>query len=133
MDSYNEVNDVFKLSREIFSHIVDKYSEEIFTKRLLYSLTGNIQHLYDMIVDTRVGKNFVDNLNRADRMVFFGAGEYGKTLYKIWKPAQCDGFIDNNEHIQGQKICGLNVYSLAEYLKLGGGYFFFQPNCIMPT
>ena len=106
---------MFDDTREIYKRFVDSESRHIFLNRFLYSALGDLQYIKNMIQGTgwwRQLSSVLQNLH--DRVFIFGAGGCGRD-FLIWLD-HCEGFIDNNEAIQGKYLDGKKVYSLNEVI-----------------
>lgn len=62
-----------------------------------------------------LAKEICNSMDREkESVVIIGAGEAGQTLYHFLKVLniRIEGFIDNNQKLQGEKICGIDVEAM---------------------
>lgn len=104
-----------KVITDIYSKLGDDTSRMIYAYRLLYSLTGDKKYLQTVIGMTEEGREFYNRLKDDRRKVIFGAGAWGKEIYKTYTDVKFVCFVDN--HKAGEKLFGLPVISFEEYLK----------------
>ena len=78
---------------DIYEHLQDAASREIFVHRLNYSVTGEKEHLIDMVRMLPEGKRLYSLPTQ--KSYIFGAGYYGKQARKFL-PMEWMGFIDND-------------------------------------
>lgn len=98
--------------QEIYKHIVDEKSKEIYTYRLLLTLTGDVKYIRKLILCTDVGKEFERFLNVQNKVYIYGAGMRGKRLVQMfpemrWKnyiDKQCVGMCNGIEIIKPEKV-----------------------------
>ena len=95
--------EVYKTLANVYEHLQDDESREIFRLRCLYSLTGNVKFLDEYIMKTSVRTRLEEA--KGEKPYIFGCGVYGRTLFaavsKDWQ-----GFTDNNKSVWGKNICG---------------------------
>lgn len=118
--------------REIYEKLGDQVSKEIFIKRLLFSLSGDYNYIWEMVrmEMERFGRKdimvrLLDWIDENQRpVVIFGAGcagiQIAGVLQTMNKPIAC--FVDNNQNLYGKKLLGLSIYSpkmLAEEKEYG--------------
>lgn len=102
--------------KSIYNRLGDDLSKEIFTYRLLYSLTGNIEYVLHIVRMTEEGDQIYSRLKEEKkRKVIFGAGIWGKNIINAYQDMKFGCFIDNKAF--GTYYCGLPVISFEEYLK----------------
>ena len=84
--------------KKIYDSLGDDLSKEIFTNRFLYSITQDSRYIFKIISTTKYGKYFIDKLETCQRKrngVIFGAGVWGKDLYRFTKEFSWKFFIDS--------------------------------------
>ena len=88
--------------KNIYAHLGDEISREIFKNRLMYSISEDNKWILENMrsVEKNLGERFLEALEKANNsgeIVIFGAGIRGRKLYEItqkkylWK-----FFVDNN-------------------------------------
>ena len=82
-------------TKEIYNHMEDAISKEIFANRLLYSQTGDYQYIRNIVLGTPVGKQLCDLLEGP--LYIYGAGRRGKSLLETFPDKDWRGFIDKNK------------------------------------
>lgn len=82
--------------RHINEKIMNEYSRNIFENRLLYSLTGNYEHIRRIVLGTEAGKKMNRLLYKPSYI--YGAGKRGKLLVETFGNKQWQGFIDVNKN-----------------------------------
>ncbi len=108
-------------SKKAYYHLQDDLSRLIYEKRCMFSLTGEMQYIYD-ILETLPEKPVMDNLMSrqyevADKLLVWGAGDdYGivKRLYPKWDFI-C--FVDRDEAKQKSGFDGKEVISPETFFK----------------
>lgn len=109
--------------QNIYSHIMDDKSREIYINRLNFSLTGDEKFL-EKIIDRYMRQNtkwmaFIRQLEETakwNKLVIFGAGIWGKILYK--ETAQTIGWSQIIDSNASKKIIGkLKVLDFKEYIQ----------------
>lgn len=106
--------------KEIISYIntsiVDDKSKEIFSSRVMYSMTGDYTYVEQMIKKSEefdaicsMIRN-IFSLYQADKILIFGAGTVGGRLYNLIKDSFIiEGFVDNKKK---DEYMGKRVYSV---------------------
>lgn len=101
--------------KQIYEHLGDTLSKEIFGCRILYTETGMvwISKIFSTFPE---GVALLEKLNRKDtRKVIFSAGKYAKDFAKVSYFVKWECFIDNYKH--GTECEGLPVISFEDYLE----------------
>lgn len=102
--------------KEIYELLGDGLSKNIFSNRLMYSLTGDMQFIRNVVCSIKKGKDFYKSLkNNTQLKVIFGAGSVGKRLVRVYDDIKFECFVDNRH--AGQAYSGLPVISVKS-LKL---------------
>lgn len=95
--------ELFKHISDIYNHLQDEESRELFIRCSLFSLTGNI---IDFIKKNPAWQ-YLENAS-AENAYIFGCGFHGrrikKMLNKDWK-----GYTDNDENLWGVSLDGLKI------------------------
>ena len=100
--------------KEIYSHMGDSVSRQIFTDRLMYNITGDISFIRNIVATTDEGKRFLDKLQGNRKKLIFGAGIWGKEILDTYKDVKFECFVDNKK--AGKTYEGLSVISFQEYM-----------------
>lgn len=101
------ISEWMKRGEAIYSHLSDDTSRMIFKNRLMYSFTGDVGFMQEVVKSTPWGEGFSKKLD-GTRNYIFGAGELGRGIAHIW-PGYFAGFVDNDETLCGQSVEGLTV------------------------
>lgn len=113
-EKFRGINNVnTKLIKEIYDKLLDDTSRNIFSNRLLWEFTGDKKYIRGVVGDFGFIKNIVKNKDR--NMVIFGAGNLGKSLYKLFDNIEWKCFVDNL--ISDEKIYDIKVISAKELKK----------------
>lgn len=104
--------DVDKI-REIYGLLGDDLSKEIYENRLMYSLTGDMKFIRNVVCTIDIGKEIYSRLKNSSQVkVIFGAGSVGKRLVRVYDDIEFECFVDNN--CAGQEYKGLSVIDMQE-------------------
>lgn len=98
--------ELFKYISDIYNHLQDEESKEIFRKRSLFSLTGNIEYFMDYVKKTPA-RQYLEKASNENAYIF-GCGIYGKTLCSVIKKDWVS-FTDNDKSLWGRKIDGIKI------------------------
>ena len=97
---------IYKTISEIYSHLQDDESREIFRLRSLYSMTGEVEFFNEYVRKNSARQSIEKSSNK--NAYIFGCGVHGKRLFetinKEWR-----GFVDNNSNLWGCDISGLKI------------------------
>ncbi len=99
--------------REIYGLLGDDLSREVYENRLLYSLTGDMKFVRNVVCTIPEGKEIYKRLKTGKNIGIFGAGTVGRHLAQIYTDIPFECFIDNKR--AGTMYEGLPVLSLKEY------------------
>lgn len=103
--------------REIYSKMSDDISRDIFTGRLLLSLTGDQQYMQNVLRDTEGGKKLSELLERNEGYIYiYGAGVRGKRLVETFPHYRWSGIIDKNKNIEGYH--NVKVIDLEQFMDI---------------
>lgn len=103
---------------EIYEHLDDEISKEIFTSRYMYSLTGDRYWAEKLIGSTTIGNTFLDNLKIAfsnGKVVLFGTGLWGRYLVNDFGASKWKYAIDNNP--KSDNFLGIPLFKCVDFLK----------------
>lgn len=112
-----------KIIRTIYNAIEDEYSREVFSARLLFSMTGDIRTLDTIRNDCRkkilsdhrlstLGDKLYDVKNG---FYIFGCGQYTRRFLELMPDLKPKGFIDSMASNEGENFLGLPVYNLKTF------------------
>ena len=117
-----------KQIEEIYMNLGDRASKFIFQKRLMYSFTGDYSYILDIVRSLEEYEWLISNIEskiqyfHTERIWIFGAGIWGKTIYKLLSEKyRICGFVDNDESKYNSdevKIC-----SLEDAISQGDGIY----------
>ncbi|MFR5664724.1 MAG: hypothetical protein ACLTL7_09080 [Enterocloster bolteae] len=83
--------------RNIYEHMGDEYSKDMFVNRLLYSLTGDNRYIKKVIKMTKEGIEFYQKLeDEKPKKVIFSAGIWGQEIARSYPDIKFECFADNN-------------------------------------
>lgn len=99
--------------REIYGLLGDDLSREVYENRLLYSLTGDMKFVRNVVCTIPEGKEIYKRLKTGKNIGIFGAGDVGRHLVHVYTDIPFECFIDNKR--AGTMYEGLPVLSLKEY------------------
>lgn len=108
--------------QKIYAHMADNISRELFLARLNTSITGDVAHIINLPDEDKVlleeHVRFRDELckNVSLRTVVFGAGFNGQHFIKELLCGNAFAFIDNYSTEKADKLNGLPIYKLDEYV-----------------
>lgn len=101
-DSNNVFKEVSINTEDIYNKMQDKISKEIFTNRILFSMTGDAVYMRSMISQSNTGKMFIEKLlevakicEKENRDIYiYGAGVRGKRFADMFPEIKWKGIID---------------------------------------
>lgn len=101
--------------RDIYAHLGDDESREIFEKRLLYSLTGDRRYIVEIVKNTVLYQK-VCNILLQDkhRKYIVGAGQWGKIMADLFREFGIEGLLDN--YVSGT-YNGLQILPMKDFLQ----------------
>ena len=105
----------FEDIRNIYEHLGNSISKEIFVNRLLYNFLEEEKYIRKIIGVSNEGKVFIEQLQNAKRKVIWGAGIWGKEIRETYSSVKFECFVDNNK--KETTYCGLPVIEFKEYLE----------------
>lgn len=82
--------------QNIYDHIVDEKSKEIYIYRLLLTFTGDMKYIRKLILCTDIGKEYERFLSAQDKIYVYGAGIRGRRLVQIFPEMKWEKYVDEN-------------------------------------
>ena len=102
---------------QIYSRMMDEVSRDIFSNRLLYSLTGDQLCLKNVLLHTAGGKRLNGLLHEEGKEFYiYGAGIRGKRLIELFPDVSWRGFIDKKK--QSESYHNIEILDLDQFLSL---------------
>ena len=105
----------------IYNKLADTVSREIFVNRLVYSLTGRLESLKDVIRTAPGGRELIESLSLAmslqRKICIFGTGIWGKSIFESYPDVNFFCFVDNNRNKCGKKMGGIPIIHFDEWIK----------------
>lgn len=94
--NYKYLIDKLKVINE---KMLDKESKNIFTNRIMYSLTEDYSYIYNIVVNTEQGEKLNAKLESAhgNAIYIFGAGIRGGRIAQIFSDIPWRGFVDQRK------------------------------------
>ncbi len=101
---------------QVYNKMYDKVSREIFTSRLLLSLTENYSYMKNVILHTDGGKKLNDIIlsKRGVPQYIYGAGIRGKRLIELFPKNNWKGIIDRYK--SQEKYRDVEIINLEQFL-----------------
>lgn len=112
--------------RRIYKCLGDELSKDIFKNRLMYSISQDTKWIFENVKSVQGGKEFLEKLDYCaenGEMVIFGAGVWGKDLYKVTKDYPWNCFVDSNPKVD--EFEGISVISYADFISGYHGEYIF--------
>lgn len=110
------VEDIMKV-KNIYNHIANDKSREMYVNRLLFSMTEDEQYIKNVIKMTDEGEAFCEIIQRScQRKVIFGAGIWGAQILDTYKMTNFECFVDNKTNGLNSFYNGLPVISFEQYI-----------------
>ena len=101
--------------RNIYAHLGDEESKEIYANRLLFSLTGDRSYMTRIIKNTELYQNLRQILTEDKRDKYiFGIGQWGKIITDLFWEFGFSGIIDNYANGSYRE---LPILTLKEFIK----------------
>lgn len=102
--------------RDVYGHLGDEDSREIYADRLLFSLTGDRKYMTDIIKKTELFQRLHQILtNDTHRKYIASAGQWGKIIADLFQEFGFSGMIDN--YVIGS-YKDLPIMSMKEFAKI---------------
>ncbi|NLM74453.1 MAG: FkbM family methyltransferase [Clostridiaceae bacterium] len=101
--------------KKVYNSLYDKESKDIFLKKLMYNITADFCHVFDLVSShVRTENDFqwhsflknISEISKEKRVVIYGAGGEGDMLCSILESygIYVDAFCDRNAKLNGKKI-----------------------------
>lgn len=101
--------------QEIYRHLGDERSKEIYTDRLLYSLTGDKKYMLRIVKNTALYQNVYEKFVQDKRKKYIAsAGQWGMIIADLFWDFGFSGIIDN---FKRGSYRDLPIMTLEEFLK----------------
>lgn len=106
----------------IYDKLADTISREIFINRLVYSLTGHLESLKNVIRTSPSGREFIEKVNQAisekRKICIFGTGTWAKSILISYPDVEIFCFVDNDLNKCGKSLGGgMPVIHFDEWIK----------------
>ena len=115
--------------KKINEKLMDDESKKVYASRVLYSITGDSQHLYNLgnefkasVIGNIEWKHFLDKLKTASNrglLYLYGAGAYGGKMLELTPEIKWKGVIDRSTKIDC--IRGVAVKNIDEFFDTRDG------------
>lgn len=111
-----EVQQYFETLHEIFSHIVDEKSKQIFQYRLLMTFAGDISYVRKLVLTTEVGRTLHNFLEKQNKIYVYGAGIRGQRIVQMFPEMNWESYIDREKDgiCNNLEIVKLEKFALKE-------------------
>lgn len=110
-----EIVKTFEESANIYNHIGDQLSKDIFKNRIMYSMSGDMNYIRNIILNTDEGCALHQMIETRDNKYIFGTGYWCDLLMRFF-PSDWKGCIDNDPKKWGGTVDGITIYSPASIL-----------------
>lgn len=101
--------------QEIYRHLGDDRSKEIYADRLLFSLTGDKNYMLRIVKNTALYQNVYEKIVRDNRKKYIvSAGQWGMIVADLYREFGFSGMIDNYKK---GSYRDLPIMTLEEFLK----------------
>ncbi len=88
--------DYIETGRTIYTHLADDISKGIFCHRTLYSMTGDVDHIQNLVESSIDDSKLITNAFECfGKTYIFGAGTWGKEIAHVWG-SYITAFLDND-------------------------------------
>lgn len=102
----------------VYTKMADDVSREIYTNRLMFSLTKDCQYIRNVVLTNSYGKYLYDQIQKHsnDSIFVYGAGTRGERLVKMFPEIKWKGFIDESQTgvLSDIPIIPMNDYQWSE-------------------
>lgn len=113
---------VFQLANRIYNSLEDQTSKKLFSLRMMYNLTSDVNYILDMAMSIpefnnaklgNIGKVFsiLREFESSKKLIIYGAGQFGKGIFELLSDLSWFGFCDQDTNKQHVTYCGLPVIS----------------------
>lgn len=122
--------------KQINEKLIDEESKRVFASRVLYSLTGDETHLYNLgkefrqsVLQSQEWMNFIKMLHEHERkngLVLYGAGAFGRKMIDMTDGVQWHLVIDKDPN--SEELLGIPLMRVSDYLAEG-----CQESIVLPS
>lgn len=99
--------------QEIYRHLGDDRSKEIYANRLLYSVTGDRRYMLRIVKDTALYQDVYEKILHDKRKKYIAsAGQWGMIIADLFREFEFSGIIDNYKK---GSYKGLPIMTLKEF------------------
>lgn len=106
--------------KKIYDLLSDDTSKDIFANRLMYSLTGDVKYIRNVVCTIDKGKEIYERMKlNSGKIGIFGAGSVGRRVVHTYQDIKFVCFIDNKR--AGSMYEDFPVVSLQEFKKNNPG------------
>lgn len=116
----NETNDTIAL-KNVYDHIQDEESRNIYMARSMYSLSDNKNYMKDIVRKCDMSMEIYNSIVGKNKLVLFGAGTWGEAITYYLDDIHWDYVIDNK--IQGNVVNGYKINKIDE-IKQPNEYYY---------
>jgi FkbM family methyltransferase len=129
MDNENMIQQLFSKSKIVYDSLMDEKSKKIFSLRILYNLTYDLNYIKDMVSympELKFNRlhPYLEFLAQCKehtlehrRLVIYGAGNWGKHIYNLFNHLDWHCFCDNDINKQKTGFCNLPVISKEQLVR----------------
>lgn len=107
-----------KTAKDIWEHLADEQSKEIFNLRVMYYLTDDASYIRKTALTVSKAKVIHNRLKESPKKkLIFGAGIWGEHILETFDDIVFECFVDNYKEKKGlNEFAGKRVLSFQEYL-----------------
>lgn len=107
--------DIYSATTRIYKKIEEVTSKELFTNRLMYSLTSSCDFLANIIAYNQSWKHDIQFIDNCKATYIYGAGVRGSRIPLLFPSKNYTAYIDKNK---SGKLNGLDILSLDDFTKI---------------
>ena len=101
-----------EIIKEVYGHMADDLSKQIFVDRLCYSVTKDFAYILIVVLTTEEGVELHNCLKANDDCIYiYGAGEQGERIGRIFSDINWSGYIDG---VKEGQCNGRKIYRMHE-------------------
>jgi len=111
-------NSLQAIVKNVYNHLQDDLSKEIFKNRLMYSLTDDYEHIRKIVRKTDEVKeirSILERFNGNKKLILDGAGSMGELVYNLFPGVKWLCFSDKK--VSKKEFCGLPVIKREHAVK----------------
>ena len=116
----NKIQEEMKNIKNIYKHLQDEQSKEIFVNRLMYALTGDWKFINRILLNLpqrkALDKEVEKCMNYLDKIIVWGAGHDSMMLSRLYPDFKFRYYCDKDEKKQKEGFMGLPVLSPEELI-----------------